>query len=614
MPSTTTIRTDRPLRVIWIALAAVMAVTEPPSARAAAPPRLDPVVVSATRLETPRHNTAANVTVVSREQLDNLPATSVAEALQYVPGVYVEFNGGPGSFAQIRIQGSEIRHVTVLRDGVPLNQLANPVTDLSSLSLVAVERIEIVKGAASSAWGSALGGVVNIVTRDPAGQRPVSGEAQASYGEFDTVKSRAVVGGGRGAFDFRLSAARDESDGIIPHSEFERDALHAALGLAAGTRARFTLAVSWDRGDTADPALDFPGFWDDIQQERDYQRLLLELDLSESLYLEVEGRHHRYDLLIEDVFPARRVVFNDYADETWGGGARLTWRAGGNTLLAGFDGDWGSYDWINYSDTYDTGNWAVYLQDAFVHGPWSLNAGLRHDHNDDFGDRVSPSAGVVYRLPVAGALIRGQVAGGFSAPPAAWVHDPQWGEPDLKPETALNLQAGGEIQPLPWLHAEVNVFRAEVEDLIRFDLNTLRFANIDAVTRQGVEGGVRVSLPGGLSFGAGGSYTDVRDDVTDEVVADIPRSQLHLSAGYTHPLTAHTLTGRWVDHNSDYPETNDQVFVFDYAFRATLPWPSRDVPLTVFGSVYNIFDTGYLYRDIWPQPGRWMEAGLRLVF
>ena len=132
---------------------------------------MEEMVVSATRVETPKQDVAANVTVLTRKELDALPAATVAEALQYVPGVYVEFNGGPGAGANIRIQGSDYRHVAVYRDGDPMSPLANPMADLSSIDLASVEKIEIYKGAASSAWGSALGGVVNIITKAPESRR-----------------------------------------------------------------------------------------------------------------------------------------------------------------------------------------------------------------------------------------------------------------------------------------------------------------------------------------------------------------------------------------------------------------------------------------------------------
>ena len=78
---------------------------------------LEEVVVTATRVETPKQDVAANITVITAEDMEKMPASSAAEVLQYIPGVYVEFNGGLGSDASgIRIQGSEIRHVAIFQD------------------------------------------------------------------------------------------------------------------------------------------------------------------------------------------------------------------------------------------------------------------------------------------------------------------------------------------------------------------------------------------------------------------------------------------------------------------------------------------------------------------
>ncbi len=94
---------------------------------------LEDVVVTATRSETPTQDIAANITVLTAEEIDDMPVSTAAEALQYMPGVFVEFNGGPGSFSEARIHGSEVRHVAMFRDGCLLNQLSDPLTDLSDI-------------------------------------------------------------------------------------------------------------------------------------------------------------------------------------------------------------------------------------------------------------------------------------------------------------------------------------------------------------------------------------------------------------------------------------------------------------------------------------------------
>lgn len=577
--------------------------------------RMEPVVVTATRMETAMQDVAANVEVITREEIDNLPVASAAEILTYIPGLYVEFNGGPGSEAAIRIQGSDFRHVAVYQDGVPLNMLANPRTDLSYLPVENIARIEVFKGAASSAWGSALGGVVNIITREPEAEKPFAADAAASYGEHGTVKTRATAGGTVEGFGWLVSGTHEESDGFIDHTGYRQNAAYAKLQYDAGTLGRIRLAAFSDEGREAQPLPDWPDFWDDREQRRAYQHLSLETALTDAFFLTAEVRHHQYDTQIEDVYADRREVFNDYQDETWGAGLRIEWDvAATHTVSAGFDAEAGEYDWVFYTDTYETGNWALWANDTVTLGPVSLTAGIRYDDNRDFGSEFSPSAGVVYRFSKYHALVRAQAARGFSAPPAAWVHDPTFGNPDLDPETAVNYQLGGEVQPCRYFRAELNLFRADVDDLIIWDSRSERFQNVEEVKRQGIEGGVTVMSGFGLSLFFGGSYVDVFDQRTDARIADIPKLTYTARADYTWRWMTHTLAGRMIDHNSSHPETRDSRFVWDYRFSARLPVPEAYGAVSLFAAVYNLTDADYLYRNNWPQPGRWIEAGVQAAF
>ncbi|MBW2741233.1 MAG: TonB-dependent receptor [Deltaproteobacteria bacterium] len=287
------------------------------------PITLDEIVVTATRWETLKQNIAANITVITKEEMEIMPVSSVAEVLQYLPGIYVEFNGGPGSVATVRIQGSEIRHVAVYQDGVPLNQLTNPQTDLSYLPIDAIERIEIYKGAASSSWGSSLGGVINIVTKDPDREKPFKADARTSYGEHRTSKSRGSVSGSLDRFSYLLSLTHDESKGFIEHTEYNQDAVYAKVNYELGEMSCLNFVFSHEEGDNADPLLNYPAFWDDIHRRRKYERLLFETSPVDNFYLTIEGRHHRFYSKIDDVFQDQRKLYSDYNDEIWGAGIKM---------------------------------------------------------------------------------------------------------------------------------------------------------------------------------------------------------------------------------------------------------------------------------------------------
>jgi vitamin B12 transporter len=577
---------------------------------------LEEVVVTATRVQTPKQDVAANITVITAQDMEKMPASSAAEVLQYIPGVYVEFNGGLGSDATgIRIQGSEIRHVAVFQDNVPLNQLANPMTDLSYIPVDSIDRIEVYKGAASSAWGSSLGGVINIITKDPDRKKPFAADVRTSYGEYETSKSRGTVSGTRDHLGYLVSLTHEQSDGFIRYTQYQQNALYAKINYDLGTGSRLNFVYSYDTGGNEDPVLNYPDFWDDMDRKRTYERLLFETTPADNLILTVEGRHHKFENTIDDVYPDRREIYNDYRDEIWGGSARINWEmTDANTLNLGFDGDWGEYDWANYAQTYETGNWAVYSNDIHTIGNVTFTAGLRYDHNREFGSEVSPSCGAVYRFPWADALVRAQVSKGFSAPKAGWVHDPEYGNPDLEPEIAVNYQLGGEIHLFTPLKLELNLFRADVDDLIRYNSETDRRENIDEVRRQGVEGNISATFDFGLTVSFGGSYVHVKDEETHDVIEDIPRIIYNASAVYAHKYMTHSLLGKYIDHNSTYPETHDKVFIFDYLLKVKLPFFKKYGKASMFGAVYNLFNSTYLYREVWPKPDRWIEGGVRFEF
>ncbi|MBW2646680.1 MAG: TonB-dependent receptor [Deltaproteobacteria bacterium] len=579
--------------------------------------QLGEIVVTATRAETPRQDIAANITVVTREDIEKMPVSNAAEVLQYIPGVYVEFGAGLGSDTTASIQGSSTRHVAVYQDGVPLNQLLNPRTNLSYIPIDTIDRIEIYKGAASSAWGSALGGVINIITKEPDKTKPFSADVRTSYGEHRTSKSRGTVSGTKDGFGYLLSLTHDESDGFIDYTEYKQDAVYAKLNYELGTASRLNFAYSYDKGESEDPVPNWPSLWDDIDQRRSYQRLLFETSPADNLTFTLEGRHHQFDSSVIDIFfdGSDPEIYNDYEDEIWGVSARVNHTSGAtNTLNLGFDEDWGRFDYLSevWGSDLDghTRNWAAYANDTLTVGDISLNAGLRYDDNRDFGGKFSPSCGVVYRIAEYNALVRAQVAKGFSAPDPNELST----NPNLDPEIAINYQLGVEIQPIKFLRLEVNAFRAEVDDLIDWNSDTGRYENIDEVTRRGVEGSISANFDFGLRLAFGGSYVHVTDEETNTAINDIPRKTFNVSAAYTYKWMTHSINGKYIDHNSTYPETEDDRMILDYLLQVTLPCPERHGKVSLFAAVYNLTNSNYVYRAVWPQPDRWVEGGVRFEF
>ncbi len=154
----------------------------------------------------------SSVTVIGKEDIEN-KFTTVPELLRDTAGVEVRNYGGFGSFSTVSVRGSEADQVLVLLDGIPMNQASGGAVDISSIPVVDIERIEIFRGSAPVKYGgSAIGGIINVVTRD--GAKKHQADAAVSFGSFDTVSSRLSVRTplGKGTLSAAFSGERSDGD------------------------------------------------------------------------------------------------------------------------------------------------------------------------------------------------------------------------------------------------------------------------------------------------------------------------------------------------------------------------------------------------------------------
>ena len=129
---------------------------------------MDAVVVSATRNETNKKSTAVVVNVASAKLFENTASTNLAESMKFQSGLRVENNCGNCGTMQLRINGLEGQYSQILLDSAPIFSSLAGVYGLEQLSVAMIERVEVIRGGGSALFGSnAIGGVVNIITKEP---------------------------------------------------------------------------------------------------------------------------------------------------------------------------------------------------------------------------------------------------------------------------------------------------------------------------------------------------------------------------------------------------------------------------------------------------------------
>jgi outer membrane cobalamin receptor len=129
-------------------------------------PQLATVVVTPGRTAEPLGETLGDNSVISRDELDTLPNGTLADALVREHSIEALNYGGPQSQSSINIRGTNSNQSLILIDGLRINSATSGNAPLNAIPLNSIERVEIVRGTASSLYGAdAIGGVVNVITR-----------------------------------------------------------------------------------------------------------------------------------------------------------------------------------------------------------------------------------------------------------------------------------------------------------------------------------------------------------------------------------------------------------------------------------------------------------------
>lgn len=221
--------------------------------------------VSTGRIPRPASKIAENVSVITADDIVRLNAHTLAEVLHSVPGIQLGQVQSPGSWALFAVNGfsSSDSHILVLIDGVPQNFLsANNGSALTGLMPVQqIERVEIIKGAASAAWGQALGGVVNVITKSPDSEKPVGGMVSAAIGNRFTADSRGELTGTVGRFGYYLTGGNIHSDGLNIGNGTNLDHAFGKFTYDLPSKGTFTLGLDYRYAsyglDHLEPPLDY---------------------------------------------------------------------------------------------------------------------------------------------------------------------------------------------------------------------------------------------------------------------------------------------------------------------------------------------------------------------
>ena len=584
-------------------------------------------VLSATRSLKSVASVAENVAVVTAEDIEIMNAHTVAEALYNVTGIGLVDFKGPGSGGAASIHGSGRDRVTVMLDGVPLNT-ANNDFQLATLPVRMIRKIEVIKGPASSTWGSSFGGVINVITKSVESGDRLGGTVSASVGGSDTSDTRAEMYARKGRFGIYLYGGSMDSDGLVDSHEFTHDNFYGKVNLDAGRSTKIDLSFFYHRSDSVNA--DLLMFGQDLSNGFAMETLYGKADLQTSFADGVELRLSAWRLRNNDNFWVKQLstdaVMRDapIQYDRYGFSGSLAWRTQYHTLVAGADSMKGGYEEeFEPFSSIDQKEYALFVNDTITAGNLSITPGLRYDHSSLAGGLASPSLGATY-LATRGLLFRAIVSRGFNDPAIVKYSDaPAFGysAPDeLKPEKIWSYQAGVESNIGDLLRAKLTLFYHDIDDVLveKSDVpGSVTTENGGSARTVGGEFEIATNSFKGFVFKSGASYENTKTvDLSDPRYSDA-RNTYGIDAtlaydgkgGLRGIAQAHYV---WWDMTEFWGAESRGVVVDLSITRKILD--TGKIALDLFGSAHNIFNARSYNDQMQQNPDQWLEAGVRCTF
>lgn len=211
---------------------------------------LDEVVISANKYANKTSLTGKVVTVITKQQIEQIGGKDLAQILTEQAGVYIGgANSNAGKDKSLYLRGARVDHTLITIDGIPVYDPSGVGSnfDIRNLSIDQIERIEILKGSQSTLYGSdAIAGVINIITKKIAAET-FSGNGLASYGSNNSFKTTAAINGKTGIVDYTLAYSFYDTKGIneaisntgIEDKDgFQQNSLQAGFGFQVARNVR----------------------------------------------------------------------------------------------------------------------------------------------------------------------------------------------------------------------------------------------------------------------------------------------------------------------------------------------------------------------------------------
>ena len=601
---------------------------------------LEEVVVTATKFETNKKNIGKIVYKITQETIENSRGKSIVDLLNDVPGV--EINGNFSTRGQnlgYYIRGGRNRQVAILLDGVNVNDPSsfNGDFDLRQLDINQIERIEVLKGASSTLYGTgAATGVINIILKK-ASKNSFSGTFNSSVGTnsssennrfaADEISTNFNFNGTLGKLDYLfalngngskgLSAAKNSGNKEFEEDVFSRQNMLLKLNYSVNNKFKIGILTSIDEFSTDFDGFDFdPISFASIPADKDnnlesfQKRFAVNADYSYSkgelklrtFYTDIK----RTETPSNDFFKGEVLgfdIFNNY---------KFTNEI---SLLTGFTAQFQDMIQRTSFSTIEEGKGKQHFYDPYISVNYNssfgfnLNAGSRLNIHNEYGSNFVFNVNPSYNFTINNNLIKvfTSYSTAFVTPTLSEIFTklPSIGE--LLPEEDTTIEGGFDITLSEKFNINATYFYREETNKIGYDPTTFQTINdLGTFLARGFETEVNFKMNSKLSFLA--NYTHINRD--ENLLLKIPQNKFFIKADYN--LTNSTFTSlsyRFVDETTDFGNVSlDAYNLVDFFINHSL----LDGKVTFYGSITNIFNENFQEIAGFTTRGRNYSLGLNI--
>ncbi len=591
---------------------------------------LDEVVVSDSRFQLKRENSGKTVIKISRQELERNQGRTVAELINTKSGI--EINGTrsyAGQNLSTYVRGGNNRQVLVVIDGIQVSDPSNPNAeyDLRLLNSSQIERIEILKGAASTLYGNSAATAVISITTKKAESEGLILEIQSSMGTNQAQENQDYsisdfsntlnLSTKKGKISFLASGGQQFTDGLSAAIGTESDALsridgNLKLGYQVSKDLEFTASVFYNKLNS-DYDNGFPIEDADFLFTGEQSRFGLSGNYGyENGSITVNTAFSQIDRSFVSNFPSAfdsqsiiLDVFNKYNFAE-----RLYTIVGLNyienqTLFSG----------AQYSDS-----WDPYLNLVYIGtNGFNLNTGLRLNNHSSYGSNFIYNINPSYRLRAGPGFLKfmGSYATSYIAPNLSQLFGPFGPNPDLNPEENRTLEGGFEYSVSRQFTFNALYFdRAENERIEYVTINETTFESqyrnaANTVNFNGIEVGISAILIPQLTLN--GNYTFTRSN--EGLALRVPKNKVNASLGYEiDTSTFIELSYQYVSKRSDTDfATFENVILDSFSLVNIQARHQFSTRFNAFIAMENIFNESYTELLNYTTRGRNIRVGFNLT-